>query len=108
MQQQLVKPSRASWLADWRSYVVYAGFILIFIIFSVTLSQYGFLTGNNLLNIIRQTATISVMAVAMTFVIASGEIDLSVGSIAGLSSVIAALTVTKFGFVAGAFAVDLR
>jgi len=104
MQQQLVKPSRASWLADWRSYVVYAGFILIFIIFSVTLSQYGFLTSNNLLNIIRQTATISVMAVAMTFVIASGEIDLSVGSIAGLSSVVAALTVTKFGFVAGAFA----
>ncbi len=104
MQQQLVKPPRASWLTDWRSYVVYAGFVLIFIIFSITLSQYGFLTGNNLLNIIRQTATISVMAVAMTFVIASGEIDLSVGSIAGLSSVIAALTVTKFGFVAGAFA----
>ena len=104
MQQQLVKPPRASWLTDWRSYVVYAGFALIFIIFSVTLSQYGFLTSNNLLNIIRQTATISVMAVAMTFVIASGEIDLSVGSIAGLSSVIAALTVTKFGFVAGALA----
>ena len=42
---------------------------------------------NNLLNIVRQTATISVMAVAMTYVIASGEIDLSVGSVAGLSSV---------------------
>lgn len=104
MQQQLVKPPRAAWLADWRSYVVYAGFILIFVVFSITLSQYGFLSSNNLLNIIRQTATISVMAVAMTFVIASGEIDLSVGSIAGLSSVIAALTVTKFGFVAGALA----
>lgn len=104
MQQQLVKPPRASWLTDWRSYVVYAGFAVIFIIFSITLSQYGFLTSNNLLNIIRQTATISVMAVAMTFVIASGEIDLSVGSIAGLSSVVAALTVTKFGFAAGAFA----
>jgi len=102
--QQLVKPPRATWLTDWRSYVVYAGFILIFLIFSVTLSQYGFLTTNNLLNIIRQTATISVMAVAMTFVIASGEIDLSVGSIAGLSSVIAALTVTEFGFAAGALA----
>ncbi|MFC5848877.1 ABC transporter permease [Deinococcus petrolearius] len=102
--QQLLKPPRANWLADWRSYVVYAGFILIFVIFSITLSQYGFLTTNNLLNIIRQTATISVMAVAMTFVIASGEIDLSVGSIAGLSSVIAALTTIKFGFVAGALA----
>ena len=104
MQQQLVKPARATWLADWRSYVVYAGFALIFIIFSITLSQYGFLTGNNLLNIIRQTATISVMAVAMTFVIASGEIDLSVGSVAGLSSVVAAMTVTRYGLVAGALA----
>jgi ribose transport system permease protein len=104
MQQQLVKPPRAPWLTDWRSYVVYAGFVLIFIVFSIALSQYGFLTSNNLLNIIRQTATISVMAVAMTFVIASGEIDLSVGSVAGLSSVVAALTVTKYGFVAGAFA----
>lgn len=103
-QQQTLSAPRRNPLADWRRYIVYVGFVLIFIIFSITLSQYGFLTANNLLNIIRQTATISVMAVAMTLVIASGEIDLSVGSVAGLSSVVAALAVGEFGFVGGALA----
>ena len=69
---------------NWRDYVVYIGFVMIFLAFAIGLGQYGFLTGNNLLNIIRQTATISVMAVAMTFVISSAEIDLSVGAVAGL------------------------
>ena len=53
----------------------------------VTLARSGFLTSTNLLNIVRQTAIISMMAVAMTFVIAAGQIDLSVGAIAGLASV---------------------
>ena len=36
----------------------------------------------------RQTAMISIMAVAMTFVLAAGEIDLSIGAVAGLASVV--------------------
>ena len=89
---------------DWRDYVVYIGFIVIFAAFAIGLGQYGFLTGNNLLNIVRQTATISVMAVAMTFVISSAEIDLSVGAVAGLGSVATALTISSFGVVPGIFA----
>jgi ribose transport system permease protein len=89
---------------DWRDYVVYIGFAVIFVAFAIGLSQYGFLTGNNLLNIVRQTATISVMAVAMTFVISSAEIDLSVGAVAGLGSVATALTISSFGVVPGIFA----
>jgi ribose transport system permease protein len=82
---------------DWRQYVVYGGFILVFLVFSISLYSSGFLTLNNLLNIVRQTSTITVMAVAMTFVIAAGEIDLSVGSLAGLASVTTAMTVDRFG-----------
>jgi ribose transport system permease protein len=89
---------------DWRQYVVYGGFILVFLVFSISLYGSGFLTPNNLLNIVRQTATITVMAVAMTFVIAAGEIDLSVGSLAGLSSVITAMAVSHFGMVPGILA----
>ena len=37
------------------------------------------------------------MAVAMTFVIASAEIDLSIGSVAGLASVVAAMAIPAFG-----------
>ena len=86
---------------DWRQYVIYAGFIVIFIFFSITLSDKGFLDPNNLLNIVRQTAMIAIMAVGMTFVLSAGEIDLSIGSVAGLASVTTALALAKFGLIGG-------
>ena len=86
---------------DARNFIVYFGFLALFIFFAITLRDAGFLTVNNLLNIVRQTAIISVMAVAVTFVIAGGEIDLSVGAVAGLASVTTALTIAQLGLVAG-------
>ena len=88
---------------DWRQYVIYAGFVAIFIFFSLTLSDKGFLDPNNLLNIVRQTAMIAIMAVGMTFVLSAGEIDLSIGSVAGLASVTTALALAKFGLIGGIF-----
>ena len=46
-----------------------------------------FLTVSNLLNIAQQTSINAIVAVGMTFVIVSGGIDLSVGSIVALSGV---------------------
>jgi ribose transport system permease protein len=86
---------------DWRQYLVYIGFVALFLFFAVTLRDAGFTNPNNLLNIVRQTAIIATMAVAMTFVIAAGQIDLSVGAIAGLSSVTTALTIASYGPLAG-------
>lgn len=91
---------------DWRDYALYIGFAVAFVLFAILLHDDGFLRADNLLNIVRQTAIIAVMAVAVTFVIASAEIDLSVGSVAGLSSVVAAMAIaatgdTVFGVVAG-------
>jgi ribose transport system permease protein len=88
---------------DWRQYVIYAGFVVIFIFFSITLNEKGFLDPNNLLNIVRQTAMIAIMAVGMTFVLSAGEIDLSVGSVAGLTSVTTALAISNFGLIGGVF-----
>jgi ribose transport system permease protein len=88
-------------LFDWRRYVIYIGFAAIFLIFAVTLHSDGFLTQTNLTNIVRQTTMISVMAVAMTFVIAAAEIDLSVGALAGLGSVTAAMAISHWGVAAG-------
>lgn len=85
----------------WRQYLVYIGFVALFLFFAVVLRDAGFTSPNNLLNIARQTAIIATMAVAMTFVIAAGQIDLSVGAIAGLASVTTALTIARFGPVAG-------
>lgn len=88
----------------WRDYVVYITFIIVFVTFSATLAQSGFLSSNNLLNIMRQSAIISVMAVAMTFVLATAEIDLSVGAVAGLASVTVAMTISRFGLIPGILA----
>jgi ribose transport system permease protein len=86
---------------DWRRYIIYIGFVAVFLLFAVLLYDDGFLSSTNLLNIGRQTATITVMAVAMTFVIASAEIDLSIGSVAGLAGVCAAMAIAQWGLVAG-------
>jgi len=49
-----------------------------------------FLTTSNLLNVLEQTAINAVIAVGMTFVILSGGIDLSVGSLVALAGVVLA------------------
>jgi ribose transport system permease protein len=89
---------------DWRRYVIYIGFVVVFAFFAILLGDQGFLSPNNLLNILSQTATIAVIAVGMTFVISAAEIDLSVGSVAGLSSVTAAMTISTLGLIPGILA----
>jgi ribose transport system permease protein len=89
---------------DWRRYVIYIGFVVVFIFFAVLLRDQGFLSPQNLLNIFRQTATITVIAVGMTYVISCAEIDLSVGSVAGLSSVCTAMALSQWGLVPGILA----
>lgn len=49
-----------------------------------------FLTNSNLFNVLRQTSLNAIIAVGMTFVILTGGIDLSVGSILAFSSAVAA------------------
>jgi ribose transport system permease protein len=93
-----------SFKANWRQYIIYIGFAVIFVIFALTLADKGFLNPNNLLNIVRQTAMIAVMAIAMTFVLSAGEIDLSVGAVAGLATVTVAMAIAVAGPVAGVFA----
>lgn len=101
-------PAAHRWLArrrqdaGLRQYVVYVAAVFIFGLFAVILSDDGFLTASNLLNIGRQAAPIAVMAVGMTFALAAAEIDLSVGAICALSSLVAAEAVGSYGFVAGA------
>ncbi|WP_309086669.1 ABC transporter permease [Chelativorans sp.] len=85
----------------WRQNIIYIGFVVVFAFFAITLHDRGFLDPNNILNIARQTAIIAIMAVAMTLVLSSGEIDLSVGAVAGLASVNTALAIAWGGLPAG-------
>jgi ribose transport system permease protein len=91
-------------LTNWRQNIIYIGFVGIFIFFAITLGHKGFLDTNNLLNIVRQTAPIAIMAVAMTYVLAAGEIDLSIGAVAGLASVATAMSMDVGGVPLAIFA----
>ena len=55
------------------------------------LSPY-FLTRSNIFNILDQSVVVGIVSVGMTFVILTGGIDLSVGSVAGLTGVILGLS----------------
>ena len=85
------KTKKPDFIANWRNYVIYYTFLGIFLFFAIFLFNKGFLSPNNLLNIARQTAMISIMAVGMTFVLTAGEIDLSFGSIVAFSAILTAL-----------------
>src|SRR3954471_5499413 len=54
-----------------------------------------FLEAGNLTDILRQISLIGIIALAMTFVILTGGIDLSVGSLLALSTTIAAMALTR-------------
>jgi ribose transport system permease protein len=86
---------------ELRNYVVYLSFVVILLFFSIALRDRGFLSSDNLMNILRQTAMVSIMAVGMTFTITAGEIDLSLGSIVALSALVTAVLLnTQSVFVA--------
>lgn len=89
---------------DWRRDIIYVGFVAVILIFSILLRDQGFLSTASFWNILRQAAIVSVIAVGMTLVIAAAEIDLSVGSVAGLASVVTAMTLSQFGLIPGILA----
>jgi galactofuranose transport system permease protein len=67
--------------------------VLILVVAISAVAFDNFFTAQNLQNIVLQGAFLGLIAVGMTFVIISGGIDLSVGSMVGLGGVLAALTV---------------
>ena len=87
--------------ADPSRYVIYVGFLAIFVVFSIVLRDDGFATPSNLLNIVQQTAPVTVMAVGMVFVLTAGEIDLSIGSIVAIAALLAAVVLRDWPWPVG-------
>jgi len=76
--------------------------IVLIVFFSLTAEN--FLSSSNFINVARQVSIIAIMALGMTVVIIAGGIDLSVGSVMGLSGVFAAVLMMNYNlpvFVAG-------
>jgi len=64
---------------------------------AVTVVKNKFLNAQNLAQLAKDTSFIAIMAVGATFVIISGGIDLSVGAIYALASVLGAMVFQRFG-----------
>jgi ribose/xylose/arabinose/galactoside ABC-type transport system permease subunit len=75
--------------AKWRSYVVPLAAVTALALFAW--HQPAFLSAENLIGILRQVAIVGIMAAAMTFVIMTGGIDLSIGPVLALSGLVAVL-----------------
>lgn len=70
-------------------------FVLIALIVVFAILSNRFLTPDNIFNILRQVSIVGIIAVGMTFIMLTGGIDLSVGSVAGFAGVGAALLMTE-------------
>ncbi|CAM3699883.1 ABC transporter permease [Deinococcus frigens] len=89
-------PRRARLLSLLGQYGVLAAFILLIIFGS--LRYEGFLSAYNFSTFLRYNAMFGLISLGMCFVIITGGIDLSVGSVVALSSVVAAL-LSPYGVV---------
>jgi ribose transport system permease protein len=70
---------------ELQEYTLVLVVVLLLIVGAVLESE--FLTSDNMLNVLRQASVVGVLAIGMTFVIATGGIDLSVGSMVAAAAV---------------------
>jgi putative xylitol transport system permease protein len=82
---------------DWQKYGIPIAFLALCLIFSVASDK--FLSVRNLTNVARQSSILAFMAYGMTFVIVSGGIDISVGSMTSLISMVTAGMMVSTGSI---------
>jgi ribose transport system permease protein len=75
------------------------GVVLLLILAGAVLESDDFLTSDNLLNVLRQASIVGVLAIGMTFVIATAGIDLSVGSMVAAAAIAGGQFVDSGSFV---------
>jgi ribose transport system permease protein len=79
----------------WQKVLAFASLIALMVVFSI--ASENFLQRDNLIGILQATAVNGVLAVAATFVIITGGIDLSVGTLMTFCAVIAGVVLTYWG-----------
>lgn len=72
---------------------VTAGLIVLCIVFGII--NPNFFSGKNILNLLRQIAPILLIGIGQSYVLITGNIDLSIGSVVGMSCMISATLMTK-------------
>lgn len=80
-----------------QTYTIIIALIAIWALFAI-LTKGSFLSAQNISNLFRQMTVTALLAIGMVFVIVTGNIDLSVGKLAGFVSVIAAYLQASFWY----------
>ncbi len=87
---------KALFRANIRQYTMLAALVLIWAIFAATTDGL-FFSPRNLSNLFLQTVTVAIVACGMVLIIVTGNIDLSVGSVAGFCGAVGAVLQVKYG-----------
>jgi ribose transport system permease protein len=77
-------------------YVIIYAVVILVVVLSV--STPAFLSMNNLMNVLRQTSMIAIIAVGMFFIMVGGGIDISMGAIVGLTGIVFSAGIVKLGW----------
>ncbi len=91
----MVKHRATSSSETFRRLMAFAGLIVLFVGFSIA-SPY-FFQFSNIVGILLATSVNGLLALGVTFIIITGGIDLSVGTVMTLSSVMASVVVVRWG-----------
>jgi D-xylose transport system permease protein len=75
---------------------VVVGLVVIWVVFQLLDSR--FLSANNLSNLVQQMSAVGIISIGIVLVLLLGEIDLSVGSVSGLTSAILAVLNVSHGW----------
>ena len=71
--------------------ILIGAMLILIAIFAYLLRDTGFMSPINLLSIVRVSTTITIMSIAIVFVLCAGEIDLSIAAIVPVSALVTAL-----------------
>lgn len=93
-------------LENYKSEVTMGGVLIIMYIFLCFMSPV-FFTVRNMTNILSSVGFTAILALGQTFVMLTGGIDLSVGSVLGISSMLGAMTLVRTGSIIAAILVAL-
>lgn len=102
---EAIEKKRISAATVYRKYGIFLIFIAMFIV-SAVINQ-NFLKPQNLLNILKQTSVVTIIACAETLLIVSGMIDLSAGLVCTLSAVFSAGVLASTGSITLTFVVGI-
>ena len=91
-------PARAHRRIQYQEYAL-VGVVVLLLIVGGILEGETFLSKDNLFNVLRQGSIIGVLAIGMTFVIATAGIDLGVGSMVAAAGIAGGLVVDSGSFM---------